>query len=170
MGDLRTRRTYKLLRNALFELLAKKPFDEIKVNDICNIAMIHRTTFYSHFSDKYELLDYCIKGVESELTEKISNNQYTNLRDFYIKLVSSLLQYIGENKKFFKSILVKNYDSGVMGIFTNSCVSYITTMLEKDKSLTSIVSIPIPVVAQFYSGAVRLVAYKQQQIIRRRNL
>ena len=49
MEDLRVQRTYLLLKNALLELLAKKSFDEIKVNDICNLAMIHRTTFYSHF-------------------------------------------------------------------------------------------------------------------------
>ena len=29
MGDLRTKRTYKLLQDALFELLSKKAFDEI---------------------------------------------------------------------------------------------------------------------------------------------
>ena len=59
MEDLRVQRTYLLLKNALLELLAKKSFDEIKVNDICNLAMIHRTTFYSHFQDKYDLLEYC---------------------------------------------------------------------------------------------------------------
>lgn len=64
MNDLRVKRTYILLKNALFELLAHQSFEEIKVNDICNLAMVHRTTFYSHFSDKYELLEYCIKDVE----------------------------------------------------------------------------------------------------------
>ena len=71
MEDLRVQRTYLLLKNALLELLAKKSFDEIKVNDICNLAMIHRTTFYSHFQDKYDLLEYCVKNIEQELTEKI---------------------------------------------------------------------------------------------------
>ena len=63
MGDLRTTRTYLLLKNALLELLSKQSFDTIKVNDICNLAMVHRTTFYSHFSDKYELLDYCVNDL-----------------------------------------------------------------------------------------------------------
>ena len=76
MEDLRVQRTYLLLKNALLELLAKKSFDEIKVNDICNLAMIHRTTFYSHFQDKYDLLEYCIKNIEQELTEKIKRILY----------------------------------------------------------------------------------------------
>ena len=104
MEDLRVQRTYLLLKNALLELLAKKSFDEIKVNDICNLAMIHRTTFYSHFQDKYDLLEYCVKNIEQELTEKINTTQYSNSKEFYTNLVMSLLEYISENKKMFKKI------------------------------------------------------------------
>lgn len=104
MNDLRVKRTYILLKNALFELMAKKSFEEIKVNDICNLAMVHRTTFYSHFSDKYELLEYCIKDVEEELTQKISSSKYSNSREFYTNLIMNLLQYTSENRKFFKCI------------------------------------------------------------------
>ena len=71
MKDLRVQRTYILLKEAFFKLLAKKPFEEIKVNDICNLAMIHRTTFYHHFQDKYDLLDFCIQDIEQELIDNI---------------------------------------------------------------------------------------------------
>ena len=113
MKDLRVKKTYLFLKKALIELLSKKSFEEIRVNDICNLAMVHRTTFYSHFSDKYELLDYCIKDVEQEIWEKISHNTYSNNKDFYTKMVMSMLEYIGENKVFFKNILKKNSDSGL---------------------------------------------------------
>lgn len=154
MNDLRVKRTYLLLKNALFELLSKKSFEEIKVNDICNLAMVHRTTFYSHFSDKYELLEYCIKDVETELTQKIVNNKYSNTREFYTNLIMGLLEYISENKRFFKCILKKNSDSGVQSIFMNACVTYITEMLEKEENMDISHEIPISVIAQFYSGAV----------------
>ena len=67
MGDLRTQRTYKLLKDSLLQLLSQKSFDSIRVNDICDLAMVHRTTFYSHFNDKYELLDYVIKETEKDI-------------------------------------------------------------------------------------------------------
>ena len=38
--DLRIRRTKKLLSNALFELIKKKPFDKVSVCDICDAAMV----------------------------------------------------------------------------------------------------------------------------------
>ena len=78
MGDLRTLRTYTLLQKALLELLSKQSFDSIKVNDICNVAMIHRTTFYSHFSDKYELLDYVIKNLEDDLLAGFDVTDYSS--------------------------------------------------------------------------------------------
>lgn len=154
MDDLRVKRTYFLLKNALFELLSKKPFEKIKVNDICDLAMVHRTTFYIHFSDKYELLEYCIKDVEKELTEKIGNNNYSDTKEFYINLITNLLSYINENKKFFKCILKKNSYSGVISIFMNACISYITDMLKKGEALNISYQIPISIIAQYYSGAV----------------
>ena len=56
--DLRVRRTYKLLSDALISLMKVKPFEKISVMDICNEAMVHRATFYTHFEDKYQLLKF----------------------------------------------------------------------------------------------------------------
>lgn len=154
MGDLRTKRTYKLLQNSLFELLAKKSFDEIKVNDICDLAMIHRTTFYSHFSDKYELLDYCISEVEKEITCNFQVYSYTNLEEFYTNMIMSVLNYLDTNRKFFRSILKKNENTGLLKIFTNTCVSYISDMLKKEEENNIVHSVPIEIITEFYAGAV----------------
>ena len=60
MEDLRQRRTKKHLMNALVELMEERPFAELSVVDICERAMVHRTTFYAHFTDKEDLLRYVI--------------------------------------------------------------------------------------------------------------
>lgn len=60
----------KLLSNALFSLVKKKPFEKVTVCDICDEAMVHRATFYSHFADKYALLTYSIdEHIPLELPE-----------------------------------------------------------------------------------------------------
>jgi AcrR family transcriptional regulator len=56
-GDLRVRRTHKLLWEALMALLGERAFEEITVTEICDRAMVHRTTFYKHYADKYTLLE-----------------------------------------------------------------------------------------------------------------
>jgi len=56
-ADLRVRRTHKLLWEALMAEMSERPFEEISVTDICERAMVHRTTFYKHYEDKYALLE-----------------------------------------------------------------------------------------------------------------
>ncbi|MFB0844191.1 TetR/AcrR family transcriptional regulator [Paenibacillus oleatilyticus] len=58
--DLRKRRSMQLLWKALFELMTEKRmlFSKITVDQICEKAMVHRSTFYKHFDDKFRLLEY----------------------------------------------------------------------------------------------------------------
>ena len=59
--DLRVIKTKKALTNSLYTLLEIEPFSSITVHKICKNAGIHRTTFYKHFYDKYELLVYLLE-------------------------------------------------------------------------------------------------------------
>ena len=52
--DLRIIKTKKVIYEALIDLMKEKTFEEIKVSDICNKALINRSTFYAHYEDKYE--------------------------------------------------------------------------------------------------------------------
>ena len=36
----------------------KQLFSEIRIGELCQKATIHRSTFYRHFEDKYQLLEY----------------------------------------------------------------------------------------------------------------
>lgn len=54
--DLRVRRTHALLRKTLIDLIGEKGFDAVTVGDIAERAMINRSTFYRHYSDKYALV------------------------------------------------------------------------------------------------------------------
>lgn len=66
--DHRARVTRLLLRRALTELMRTKPPQRISVKELCLAAGITRGTFYSHYSDIYQLLD----SIESELLDELS--------------------------------------------------------------------------------------------------
>lgn len=68
-NDLRVRRTYKLLWKAFEELLSEQHFSSITVNQICEKAMVHRTTFYKHFEDKFDLLTLGASQSKDESTK-----------------------------------------------------------------------------------------------------
>src|SRR5829696_2308767 len=55
-GDARVRRTRDSLGDALIALMQEKSFDTITVQDVLDRAHVSRSTFYSHYSDKDDLL------------------------------------------------------------------------------------------------------------------
>ncbi|GBG96626.1 TetR/AcrR family transcriptional regulator [Lactococcus termiticola] len=58
--DLRIKRTRSMIRQAFFELLRKKKFEKISIQEIADTAMINRATFYAHYADKEDLYDSLI--------------------------------------------------------------------------------------------------------------
>ncbi|MBH4729974.1 fatty acid efflux pump transcriptional regulator FarR, partial [Staphylococcus aureus] len=52
--DLRVIKTKKALSSSLLQLLEQHLFQTITVNQLCHNALVHRTTFYKHFYDKYD--------------------------------------------------------------------------------------------------------------------
>ena len=54
--DSRVRRTRDALGDALVALMQEKPFETITVQDVLDRAKVGRSTFYSHYSDKDDLL------------------------------------------------------------------------------------------------------------------
>src|ERR671915_1308664 len=54
--DARVQRTRDALGDALVALMQEKPFDTITVQDVLDRAHVSRSTFYTHYSDKDDLL------------------------------------------------------------------------------------------------------------------
>jgi len=72
--DPRKKRTRQLLEKAFVELLGEKGFQAITVQDITERAGVNRATFYPHFDDKYDLLDYTIRqGFLQEIEKRMLN-------------------------------------------------------------------------------------------------
>src|SRR5918998_2646510 len=55
-ADARVKRTRDALGDALIALMHEKPFETITVQDVLDRAHVSRSTFYSHYSDKDDLL------------------------------------------------------------------------------------------------------------------
>lgn len=61
--DRRVAKTRAAICQALNDLMAEKKYASITIQDIIDRANVGRTTFYSHFIDKDELLNSCIETV-----------------------------------------------------------------------------------------------------------
>lgn len=132
-------------------LLKEKSFDDIRISDICNGAMIHRTTFYKHFEDKYNLLSYALKNIINGFEIK-SLDFYNNTvsRKFYINLFKSFLQHIENNRKIYLVGLRNLKSDFLINNFKRIIVTSIKYRLEDNNKHGANFTIPIPVLAELY--------------------
>lgn len=87
------------LAKSLKKLAAGRPMEKITIKDITDEAGVIRPTFYNHFQDKYELLEWVIETellapifplLENDMTESAMVLLFTNIekeRDFYARVV-----------------------------------------------------------------------------------
>lgn len=149
--DLRVKRTDKLILDTFMNLLKEKSFDDIRISDICNGAMIHRTTFYKHFEDKYNLLSYALKNIINGFEIK-SLDFYNNTvsRKFYINLFKSFLQHIENNRKIYLVGLRNLKSDFLINNFKRIIVTSIKYRLEDNNKHGANFTIPIPILAELY--------------------
>ena len=80
---------------ALKELCREKSFDKISIADITSTCGLNRQTFYYHFEDKYELLDWI---VYKELMEPLIDGfSFDNMYDHFMRLFTTMV----DEKKFY---------------------------------------------------------------------
>ena len=92
------------LANSLKELMTTQSFDKLSVSDITNHCSLHRQTFYYHFDDKYELLDWI---VYKELIEpRVDGFTFENMYERFMKLFTTMV----DEKKFYLNALKIDVD------------------------------------------------------------
>ena len=88
-------RTVRDFERALEVLVTEKPFEKLTIDQICEEALLHRSSFYRYFHDKYDLLEQTINARLKALWQKASDED---------ELLEMLLQYVNEHKSFFRHL------------------------------------------------------------------
>ena len=84
--------TKRALEQSLKNLLLKKPLNKITINDIAEDCRINRMTFYYHFKDIYDLVEWsCLEDAQKALKEDLRHLAGGLLRIFYAVRKISLL-------------------------------------------------------------------------------
>jgi AcrR family transcriptional regulator len=96
--DRRSQRTRQLLNEALVALMLEKSYDAITISDIIERANIGRSTFYSHFYDKDDLLAGNIERVMRSLSEHLPESTRQGFDS------EALFEHIYEQRALFKAL------------------------------------------------------------------
>lgn len=103
--DLRVRRTHKLLWEALMALLTERAFGQITVKEICERAMVHRTTFYMHYADKDALLEQGIHHMHDALIAEVDVPPHVFSIDHPPPYFVHLFTHVAEHQHFYQVML-----------------------------------------------------------------
>ncbi|MEI5994050.1 dihydroxyacetone kinase transcriptional activator DhaS [Candidatus Enterococcus mansonii] len=91
--------TKKKITKAFKQLVVEHGFDKVTIAKIMQTSKMRRQTFYDHFQDKYELVDWIF---QQEAIEKIEDNL---AYEDWQTIVENLLIYFEENQVFYRKIL-----------------------------------------------------------------
>lgn len=124
-------------------------FKDIRVNDICERAKCHRSTFYRHFEDKYDLLTYGLEVLwqayfEIENVKKVCQ-PFQTASSFYQNSQGRIL--------ISKHVLDDSFIDTVNLFFINKMKCWTLEVLKKEKSY----SLPTDLVVHFIIGTIEVV-------------
>lgn len=101
---MRVTRTIRDFENALLTLLETNSFEHLTVDQICQEALLHRSSFYRYFRDKYDLLEQTLSAQINKVTEKAETED-----DF----IQQIIVYIEKNKDVIRHLAAENSRSSL---------------------------------------------------------
>lgn len=140
-------RTKDFIADTFEEMLKTQSFNSITVQGIIQTCGISRTTFYRHFQDKFELMNWIYKA---RIEDILKHNP-----DFFTwkKVIYETLQFIQEKNSYFKNTFsYKNQNA--LGDFLFECTrDYWVHHLQREANVNEL---PGEIVAsiKFYSAGV----------------
>lgn len=109
-NNQRTRISKLLFKNALMDLLKEKgSISKVSVRELCDRAELNRSTFYAHYQEPNDLLI----EIETELLDATEEHLKKIGAENEIgahKYILSFLQYIRQNDKPFRALLIDSTD------------------------------------------------------------
>lgn len=109
--DTRVRRTQDSLGDALVKLMHEKPFKDITVQDVLDLAHVSRSTFYAHYSDKDDLFLSDVDDFFEHMATLLARRGETSNR---IAPVRELFAHIAEQSEFYAALIAAGKISDVL--------------------------------------------------------
>ena len=153
--DLRIQKTYLPVTKALIEMMEEMPFEDIKVKELCDRAMIRMSTFYKHFADKYELLEFIVKEVINDYNERIrQDSPADDPVAFYNKMLDYVFEFAKANQKLIRSAIRSDSLVLLLNILSQQVTPDICQKLKQDQARGRRMPASPEVMATFFAGGI----------------
>lgn len=92
---MKANRTVRDFEVALMNLLLTTSFERITVDQICDEALLHRSSFYRYFHDKYDLLEQALGAWVERIVDQTATED---------DLIEALVSQIEANRAMFSNL------------------------------------------------------------------
>jgi AcrR family transcriptional regulator len=110
--DPRVRYTRKILKDSLLELMKTRAVAGIGIKEICALAEVSRSTFYTYYEDVHDLLEEIEEEVFAYLENMVNKYGVSLKRGSRNSeaIFQSMLRYIADNSNSLQILLSENGD------------------------------------------------------------
>ena len=99
----RTKMTKRLMKDALMELMENEPLASVSITELCALADVNRSTFYSYYSDLLQLLKEIGDDIINQLPEAKPIDDSTDLDKQFIE---DFTQFFGYVRKYARDFFI----------------------------------------------------------------
>ena len=136
-------------------MMEEMPFEDIKVKELCDRAMIRKSTFYKHFADKYELLAFIVKEVINDYNERIRQDSPTDDPvAFYNKMLDYVFEFAKVNQKLIRSAIRSDSLVLLLNIMSQQVMPDICQKLKQVQARGHRMPASPEVMATFFAGGI----------------
>lgn len=108
--DSRVRRTKRLLREGLTDLLHEKSIKKITVRELSDHVEINRGTFYLHYKDIYDLVGQIEDELFEEFEQILAQYSFDDLKIRPHDIFSDICRFLYNNRDICSALLGDNGD------------------------------------------------------------
>lgn len=113
--DRRARRSRRMLKESLLELMKQKRFSEISVRDVTDGADMNRGTFYLHYTDTADLLQSLEADLFQELQALIDDHIQESMDDRTLRpVLEPILDCAADRREVWEVLLSDSASTGFL--------------------------------------------------------
>jgi AcrR family transcriptional regulator len=139
--DRRVRRTRRQLRDALVSLILERGWDDVSLVDVCARADVGRSTLYTHFADKEDLLLSGFDDLHASLGMHLG-------QPGTFGFIAPLVEHARENVKLFRAVVGRRSGQSVQRRFRD----VVTQLVEVEIAAFGVDADQRAFVARYVSG------------------
>ncbi|WP_416151666.1 TetR/AcrR family transcriptional regulator [Salipaludibacillus sp. HK11] len=142
--DRRKKYTRMVLKESLMKLLKVKSISTVTVKEICALADINRSTFYSHYQDQFDLLNQIEEEIIEDMNETLTAYNF-NQDEETLKMIEKIVEYVAENSDVCSTLFNEHGDSSfkkrIMKVASEHTVKNALSIYPIDSEISEYVSI-----------------------------